>query len=170
MVIINIRMLLGCITVRHLSMYRIKVSQFQYDKDVRTTTTVIRMGRWTRTKTRTTMRRSMRTSSPAARSRLAKQRVAVPMFTLRKLFSLYFSGTFVLVLIIFDHFKLFLCVSPKQGWVTGVVEENQGWFKSATDRLRLSEQPVRLPLHLHLPDLMRVHRRHLHDVDHQGPD
>ena len=37
----------------------------------------------------------MRTSSPAAKSRLAKQRVAVPMFTLRKLFALYFRGTFL---------------------------------------------------------------------------
>ena len=40
-------------------------------------------------------------------------------------------GTFVFVLAIFGFsilFQRFLCVSPKQGWVTGVVEENQGWF------------------------------------------
>ena len=61
-------------------------------------------------------------------------------------------------------------VQPEEGWVTGVVEQDEGGFKSATHGLGLSEQPVGLPLHLHLPDLVRVHGRHLHDVDHQRPD
>ena len=35
-------------------------------------------------------------------------------------------------------------VQPEEGWVTRVVEQDEGGFKSATHGLGLSEQPVGL--------------------------